>query len=84
MAAVLTLAAYLVFSWSFERGFVQYLHRADEAVVDGLVAAKGTVNTLEQLDGLTDDALAGLAAWARRPKPTLREAHDDQLRCDTA
>jgi hypothetical protein len=29
--AALTLGAYLVFSWSFERGFVQYLHRADEA-----------------------------------------------------
>jgi two-component system, OmpR family, sensor histidine kinase BaeS len=28
--AALTLGAYLVFSWSFERGFVQYLHRADE------------------------------------------------------
>ena len=27
--ALLTLAAYLVFSASFERGFVQYLERAD-------------------------------------------------------
>jgi two-component system, OmpR family, sensor histidine kinase BaeS len=29
--AMVTLAAYLVFTWSFERGFVQYLNRADEA-----------------------------------------------------
>jgi two-component system, OmpR family, sensor histidine kinase BaeS len=29
--AAVTLAAYLVFTWSFERGFVQYLNRADEA-----------------------------------------------------
>jgi two-component system sensor histidine kinase BaeS len=35
--AVLTLAAYFVFSWSFERGFVQYLHRADEARLDVLI-----------------------------------------------
>jgi two-component system sensor histidine kinase BaeS len=35
--AVLTLATYLVFSWSFERGFVQYLHRADEARLEGLI-----------------------------------------------
>lgn len=35
--AVLTLAAYLVFSWSFERGFVQYLHRADEARLELMI-----------------------------------------------
>lgn len=35
--AVLTLAAYLVFSWSFERGFVQYLHRADEARLETMI-----------------------------------------------
>jgi two-component system sensor histidine kinase BaeS len=29
--AGLTLVAYLVFTWSFERGFVQYVNRADEA-----------------------------------------------------
>ncbi len=34
--AVLTLAAYLVFSWSFERGFVEYVRRADEARLDAL------------------------------------------------
>ena len=32
--AVLTLAAYLVFSWSFERGFIDYVRRADEARLD--------------------------------------------------
>jgi len=34
---VLTLATYLVFSWSFERGFVQYLHRADEVRLEILI-----------------------------------------------
>src|SRR5712691_4740602 len=29
--AGLTLITYLVFTWSFERGFVQYVNRADEA-----------------------------------------------------
>ena len=29
--AGLTLVTYLVFTWSFERGFVQYVNRADEA-----------------------------------------------------
>ena len=35
--ALLTLAAYLVFSTSFERGFVQYLERADEVRLERLV-----------------------------------------------
>jgi len=29
--AGLTLVTYLVFTWAFESGFVQYLNRADEA-----------------------------------------------------
>ena len=29
--AGLTLVSYLVFTWTFERGFVQYVNRADEA-----------------------------------------------------
>jgi two-component system sensor histidine kinase BaeS len=32
--AGLTLVTYLVFTWSFERGFVQYVNRADEARLD--------------------------------------------------
>jgi two-component system, OmpR family, sensor histidine kinase BaeS len=39
----LTLVTYLVFTWSFERGFVQYVNRADEArlelMADRLAAA---------------------------------------------
>jgi len=35
--ALLTLAAYLVFSASFERGFVQYLERADEVRLERLI-----------------------------------------------
>ncbi len=41
--AVLTLGAYLVFSWSFERGFVQYLHRADEARLELVTDRLGDV-----------------------------------------
>lgn len=36
--ALLTLAAYLVFSWSFERGFIDYVSRADQARVQALAA----------------------------------------------
>lgn len=36
--AALTLAAYVVFSWSFDRGFVEYINRADEARLQPLVA----------------------------------------------
>jgi two-component system, OmpR family, sensor histidine kinase BaeS len=65
---VLTLATYLVFSWSFERGFVQYLHRADEArleilierLADGYVREGGwawLVNDRERWIALTREAL---------------------------
>lgn len=36
--AALTLAAYAVFSWSFDRGFVEYINRADEARLGPLIA----------------------------------------------
>jgi two-component system sensor histidine kinase BaeS len=35
--AGLTLVTYLVFTWSFERGFIQYLTRADEARLDLMI-----------------------------------------------
>src|SRR5687768_13169703 len=35
--AALTLAAYFVFTTAFERGFVQYLNRADEVRIDSLI-----------------------------------------------
>lgn len=37
--AALALAAYLVFSWSFDRGFVNYVNQADESRLQPLVAA---------------------------------------------
>ena len=37
--AALALAAYLVFSWSFDRGFVDYVNRADEARLQPLIEA---------------------------------------------
>ena len=39
--AALTLVAYLVFSWSFDRGFVDYVNRADEARLQPLIEALG-------------------------------------------
>jgi two-component system sensor histidine kinase BaeS len=36
--AAFAVAAYLVFSWSFDRGLAEHLHRADQARLDGLVA----------------------------------------------
>ena len=35
--AGLTLVTYLVFTWSFERGFVQYVNRADEARLELMI-----------------------------------------------
>jgi two-component system sensor histidine kinase BaeS len=37
--AALALAAYLVFSWSFDRGFLRYVNQADEARLQPLIAA---------------------------------------------
>lgn len=45
--AVLTIAAYLVFSWSFERGFVQYLHRTDEVRLERLIEGLADLYTRE-------------------------------------
>lgn len=35
--AVLAIAAFVVFSWSFDQGFVEYLNRADEARLQPLI-----------------------------------------------
>ena len=35
--AVLTFGAWLVFTWTFERGFVEYLQRADEMRLERLI-----------------------------------------------
>lgn len=37
--AILALAAYLLFSWSFDRGVLDYLHQADVARLDALAAS---------------------------------------------
>jgi two-component system sensor histidine kinase BaeS len=36
--AALAVAAYLVFSWSFDRGVAEHLHRTDQARLDAVVA----------------------------------------------
>ena len=49
--AGLTLVTYLIFTWSFERGFVQYVNRADEA-------------RLELMTDRLADAYAREGGWA--------------------
>ncbi|MGH8697517.1 MAG: hypothetical protein ACREVS_13630, partial [Burkholderiales bacterium] len=54
--ALLAVAAYLVFSWSFDRGFVEYLSRTDQARLDALVATLAAGHARERGWGwLVDD-----------------------------
>jgi two-component system sensor histidine kinase BaeS len=54
--ALLTVCAYLVFSWSFERGFVQYLHRADELRLERVLDRLQEIYVAEGgWDGLAND-----------------------------
>jgi two-component system sensor histidine kinase BaeS len=39
--AALTFAAYAVFSWSFDRGFIDFINRADEARLETLIDTLG-------------------------------------------
>ncbi len=75
--AVLAVAAYLVFSWSFDRGVVEYLHRTDQARLDGLVATLAAgygrtggwgwlVDDRARWSDFTRDAL-GVPRSSRRP-----------------
>src|SRR5215813_9035273 len=45
--AGLTLVTYMVFTWAFERGFVQYLNRADEARLELMTDRLADVYTRE-------------------------------------
>jgi len=45
--AVLTLGAYMVFSWSFERGFVDYLERTDQARLEAFAQRLGDMYARE-------------------------------------
>ena len=65
--AALALAAYLVFSWSFDRGFVDYVNQADEARVQKAYADFKNIETalkLYRLDNYvyptTEQGLAAL------------------------
>ena len=54
--ALLTLCAYFVFSWSFERGFVQYLHRADELRLERVIDRLQEIYVAEGgWDGVAND-----------------------------
>jgi two-component system, OmpR family, sensor histidine kinase BaeS len=56
--AGLTLVSYLVFTWTFERGFVQYVNRADEARLELMTDRLADVYARE----------GGWAALARDPE----------------
>ena len=85
--AALTFAAYLVFSWSFERGFVQYLNRADEArlelMIDRLAdgyAREGGWDWIAQGPRPLDRDVtrrAGIAAAAQPSGPAARGQRRD-------
>jgi two-component system sensor histidine kinase BaeS len=75
--AVLAVAAYLLFSWSFDRGLVEYLHRTDQARLDALVATlaarygpsrgwESLVDDRGRWSDFTRDAL-GVPRSSRRP-----------------
>jgi two-component system sensor histidine kinase BaeS len=75
--AALAVAAYLLFSWSFDRGVVEYLHRTDQARLDGLVATLAAgygrsggwgwlVDDRARWSDFTRDAL-GVPRSSRRP-----------------
>jgi two-component system sensor histidine kinase BaeS len=75
--AVLAVAAYLLFSWSFDRGLVEYLHRTDQARLDALVATLAArygrdeswgqlVDDRARWSDFTRDAL-GVPRSSRRP-----------------
>ena len=55
--AGLTLVSYLVFTWTFERGFVQYVNRADDARLELMTDRLADVYARED----------GWAALARDP-----------------
>jgi two-component system sensor histidine kinase BaeS len=85
--AVLAIAAYLVFSWTFDRGFIDYLHRVDQARLDALVITlaerygkeqswKSLVDDRPKWIALVREALGFMSATradGERPADPLRE-----------
>ncbi|MBK8063621.1 MAG: HAMP domain-containing protein [Betaproteobacteria bacterium] len=85
--AVLALAAYLVFSWSFDRGFAEQLRRADTARIAALAAQLAQGYGVEgswdwiardriRWDNMTRDAL-GLPRRSPVPPPPGSSIDDD-------
>lgn len=66
--AAMTFAAYLVFSWNFDRGFIDYINRADEARLETLA------------DRLAEGyALAGNWEWITKDRDRWIEMSRDAL-----
>ena len=89
---VLVMSAYLIYSWSFDKGFVEYLNRADETRLQPLVTqlAEGyrqngnwdwIASDRQRWLDLTREAL-GLGRFPRRPpdgaQPDNRQAPAEQ------
>src|SRR5262245_24369102 len=53
--ALLAVAAYLVFSWTYDRAFVEYLNRVDQARLDAMVVALAESYGSEQGWALASD-----------------------------
>ncbi len=66
--ALLAIIAYLVFSWSFDRGFIDYVHRGDIARLDPLASALAqTYTRTGGWDAVVDDR----EGWSERVRNTL-------------
>jgi two-component system sensor histidine kinase BaeS len=87
--AALAVAAYLLFSWSFDRGLVEYIHRTDQGRLDGLVATLAAgygrergwgwlVDDRVRWSDFTRDAL-GVPRSSRRPAGTEGERPPAQV-----
>ncbi|HEY9380083.1 MAG TPA: ATP-binding protein [Burkholderiales bacterium] len=66
--AVLAIVAYLLFALSFERGFIDYLHRGDVAKLDALVAS--LAQDYER-QGSWDAIVNDRDNWAERSREAL-------------
>lgn len=66
--ALVAIIAYLAFSWSFDRGFVEYMHRGDVARLEPLVTALATDYAR---DGGWQRVVSDREAWMARTRAAL-------------
>jgi two-component system sensor histidine kinase BaeS len=66
--ALVALIAYLVFSWSFDRGFIDYIHRGDIAKLDPLASELAQEYARA---GSWDALVSDPEGWAERTRAAL-------------